>query len=145
MSIQVQVRYPLLATSAKLTSPSVYHPVPELHQGMAIGRDGVIPEVSADDLFEPFPLLADRLVHPLTQFLLDLLELCPHAVAPGLPFDQEATPAGCSAYEGKTQEVEGFRLAESALSAACRRMASKLNQSGLRPRSSPRYAARLMG
>src|SRR5215471_7988151 len=34
----------LLATSAKLTSPSVYHPVPELHQGMAIGRDGVIPE-----------------------------------------------------------------------------------------------------
>jgi hypothetical protein len=80
-----------LATSAKLTSPSVYHPVPELHQGMAISRDGVIPEVSADNLFKPFPLLADRLVHPLTQFLLDLLELCLHAVAPGLPVDQEAT------------------------------------------------------
>jgi hypothetical protein len=67
----------LLATLAKLTSPSVYHPVPELHQGMAIGRDGVIPEVSADDLFEPFPLLADRLVHRLTQFLLDLQEPAP--------------------------------------------------------------------
>jgi hypothetical protein len=31
--------------------PSFYHPVPELLQGMAISRDGVIPEVSADDLF----------------------------------------------------------------------------------------------
>ena len=58
--------------STKLTSPSVYHPVPELHQGVAIGRDSVIPEVSADDLFEPFPRLADRLVHPLTQFLLSV-------------------------------------------------------------------------
>src|SRR5258708_40234328 len=83
----------LLAAPAELTSPSVYHPVTELHQGMAIGRDGVIPEVSADDLFEPFPLLADRLGPPLTQFLLDLPELCPHSGPPGLSLDRAAAPA----------------------------------------------------
>ena len=121
----------LLATSAKLTSPSVYRPVPELHPGMAIGRDGVIPEVSADDLFEPFPLLADRLVHPLTQFLLDLLELCQHAVSPGLPMNQEPAPTGFSADEGKAQEVEGFRFPEAALPAVCCRVASELDQPGL--------------
>src|SRR5215471_20548573 len=121
----------LLAASAEQLSPAGRHSVPELHQGMAIGRDGVIPEVSADDLFEPFALLADRLVHPLTQFLLDLLELCPHAVAPGLPVNQEATTASFAANEGKAQEIEGFRLAESALSAACRSTAPELDQSGL--------------
>jgi len=121
----------LLATSAKLTSPSVYHPVPELHQGMAVGRDGVIPEVSADDLFEPSPLLADRLVHLLTQFLLDLLELCPHAVAPSLPVNQEASTASFAANKGKAQEIEGLRLPEPAPLAVCCRMASELDQPGL--------------
>jgi hypothetical protein len=97
---------PISSTSTELASPSFYRPVPELHQGMAIGRDGVIPTVSADDLFEPFPLLTDRLVHPLTQFLLDLLELCQHAVSPGLPMNQETAPTGFSADEGKAQEVD---------------------------------------
>jgi hypothetical protein len=40
-----------------------------------------------DDLLEPIPLLAYRLLYPLTQLLLDSLELCPQAVAPGLSFD----------------------------------------------------------
>src|SRR5215471_20906048 len=71
------------------------------------------------------------LMHPPAQLLLDRLEFRPHAVAPGLPFDQEAAPAGCSADEGEAQEVEGFRFAEPLLPAVCRRMASELDQPGL--------------
>jgi hypothetical protein len=55
----------------------------------------------------------------------------PYAVAPGLPFDQEATPAGCSTNEGKAQEIESFRLSDPALPAVGYRMASELDQPGL--------------
>ena len=67
-------------------------------------------------------------MHPLAQLLLDHLELCPHTGAPGLRFDQEVAPAGCSADEGKAHEVEGLRFAEPALPAVCRRVASELDQ-----------------
>jgi hypothetical protein len=96
----------LLAASAKHASPSFYHPVPELPQGTAIGRHSVISIVSADDLLEPLPLLADRLVHPLTQFPTDFLELRPHAVTPGLPMNEEVALAGFSANEGPSSPRE---------------------------------------
>ena len=49
-------------------------------------------------------------MHPPSQLLLDFLELDPHAVTPGLPFDQEATPARFAADEGEAEEIEGFRF-----------------------------------
>jgi len=58
---------PLIACRRLVTEIGFAHQEP-LHNGVMPGVDGVVPEVSADDLFEPFPLLADRLVHPLTQF-----------------------------------------------------------------------------
>jgi hypothetical protein len=36
-------------------------------------------------LLQPVSLIWDSLVHSLPQLRLDFLELCPHAVAPGLP------------------------------------------------------------
>jgi hypothetical protein len=108
----------LLAVSAEKPPPSCGYPVTELHERVAVGRHGVVPEVAGDHLLEPFSLLGNRLVHALSQFLFDRLELCPHAVAPGLPFDQEATPAGFAADEGEAQEVEGLRLCEPAAFAA---------------------------
>jgi hypothetical protein len=92
----------LLAASAEKPPPSCGYPVTELHERVAVGRHGVVPEVAGDHLLEPFSLLGNRLVHALSQFLFDRLELCPHAVAPGLPFDQEATPAGFAADLGRT-------------------------------------------
>ena len=121
----------LLAAPAEQLSPEGSHPVPELLQGVAVGWYGMVPEVAADNLLEPLPLLADRLVDPPTQFLLDCLEFCLSAVAPGLPFDQEAPPPGCSADEGEAQEVEGFRLAKPVPPAVFHRVATELNQPGL--------------
>ena len=121
----------LLAASAKHASPSFYHPVPEPPQGTAIGRHSVISIVSADDLLEPLPLLADRLVHPLTQFPTDFLELRPHAVTPGLPMNEEVALAGFSADEGESEEIEGFRFVEPAPPAVFRRETPELYQPGL--------------
>jgi hypothetical protein len=44
---------------------------------------------------------------------LNVLQLCPHAVASGLPLKVEFSVARETAYEGETQEREGFRFSES--------------------------------
>ena len=66
-----------------------------------VGRHGVVVEPSFDDLPQPFPLDGNRLVHAPFQFLLDGFQLRPHAVAPGLPFEQEAALAGFGANVGE--------------------------------------------
>ena len=63
------------------------------------------------------------------QFLFDGLQLCPHTVPPGLPFDLEFSPASFAADNGEAQE--GLRFAEPAPLAVCRRQASNLDQPGL--------------
>jgi hypothetical protein len=70
-------------------------------------------------------------MHTLPQLVLDLLELCPHAVAPGLPFDLELAPSCLAANEGEAHEVEGLRLAEPASLAVVRRKMPKLDQPSL--------------
>ena len=92
--------------------------VAERRQCPAIGRHGMVVEEAGDDLPQPPSLLGDRLMHPSPQFLLDLQELCPHAVAPGFPAEQELTLARLSANEGEAQEVEGFRFCEPELGAS---------------------------
>src|SRR5712671_4547743 len=97
----------------------------------AVGRHGVIAEEATDDLRQPFPLLRDRLVHSPSQLLLDLLEFRFHAVAPGLPMNEEFAPATFAADEGEPEEVEGFRFAEPALRTLSRREAAERDQAGL--------------
>src|SRR5882757_4426616 len=87
--------------------------------------------VADDDTPQPFPLFGNRLVHAPSQSLFDRLELRPHAVAPGLAFEQERAPTAFAADEGEAQEVEGLRLAEGAPLAVFRRIASELDQPGL--------------
>src|SRR5262245_3142810 len=48
----------------------------------------------------------------LPHLLLNFLELRPHAVASGFPFDLELSAAACSADEGEAQKVEGLRFSE---------------------------------
>jgi hypothetical protein len=91
----------------------------------------MVREVAGHDLPQPFPLFRDWLVHPPSQFLLDFLELRPHAVAAGLSLECEAPLACLSADEGKAQELEGFRFAESALSTLGRRKTAKPDEAGL--------------
>src|SRR4051812_40603941 len=87
--------------------------------------------VAFQDLPQPMPLFGDGLVPAPSQLFLDLLKPHPHAVAPGLPFEQEAPLAGSAADEGEAQEGEGLRLAEPALGASGRSKAAKLDQAGL--------------
>ena len=48
-----------------------------------IGRHGVILEEAPDHSRQPLPLFGNGLMHPPSQFLLDLRELCPHAISAG--------------------------------------------------------------
>src|SRR5215472_10649935 len=78
-----------LAASSERASPEVGHVLPERRERPTIGRNRVVHEVSSYDLPQPFPLFRDGLVPASPQLLLDLLEFRLHAVAPGLPVDQE--------------------------------------------------------
>src|SRR5262245_9456710 len=98
---------------------------------MSIGRHCVVVVEAGNNLLQPGPLFGDRLVHPLSQFLLDLLELYTHAVAPGLPFEEKLPAARCARHKDKAQESEGFRFANPALRAPVRREAAKLDEAGL--------------
>ena len=70
-------------------------------------------------------------MHAPPQFLLDLLELRPHAVPPGSPLEKKPTLAGSPTDESKAQEVEGLRFAKPVPGASGRSGAAKLDQSGL--------------
>src|SRR5213079_114827 len=56
----------------------------------------------------------------LSHLLLNFLELRPHAVASGFPFDLELSAAACSADQGEAQKVEGLRFSEPPMSAPLR-------------------------
>jgi len=57
----------------------------------------VVVEVAGDDLLQPSSLLGNRLMHAPSQFLFDGLQLCLHAIPPGLPFDLEFAPTSFAA------------------------------------------------
>src|SRR5262245_4475046 len=86
---------------------------------------------ASNNLLQPGPLFGDRLVHPLSQLLLDPLELYTHAVAPGLPLEEKLPTARCATHKDEAQESEGFRFANPALGTPVRREAAKLDQAGL--------------
>jgi len=67
----------------------------------------------------------------MPQLLLGSLELHPHAVPPGFPLEQKRAPAAAAEDKGKTQKIEGFRLAEPAPFAFRRSEAAKGDQAGL--------------
>jgi hypothetical protein len=91
----------------------------------------VIFKESGYDLPQSFPLIGDRLVPTPSHFLLDFLELRPHAVATGFSLQCEPAAARSSADEREPQECEGFRFAKAAPSALDRGEAAKLDQARL--------------
>ena len=103
----------------------------ECSQCRAVGRHGMVGEEASDHLLEPAPLLGNRFVHAPPQFLLDLPERCPHAIAPCCSFDKELPTAVAFADEGKPKKVEGLRFSEPAPSSSFCRKAAELDQAGL--------------
>src|SRR6516162_11516787 len=75
----------------------------ECSQCRAVGRHGMVGEEASDHLLEPAPLLGNRFVHAPPQFLLDLPERCPHAIAPCCSFDKELPTTVAFTDEGKPQ------------------------------------------
>src|SRR5262245_64657205 len=69
-----------LAAPPKRAMPEPYHVAAESADTRAVRGNRVIGKVAPDDLPQPTSLLGYRLVHALTQLLLDLLEFRLHAV-----------------------------------------------------------------
>ena len=120
-----------LAAPFERTSPEIGDPETELVQCPNVSRHRVVSQEASDDLPQPLPLFGNGVMPSLSNLLLNFLELSPQTVASGLPFDQEATVAACTANEGEPEEVEGLRFSEPAPSASVRREAAKLDQAGL--------------
>ncbi len=121
----------LLAASLERPPPKIGDAVPEPDECSTVCRHCVIFKEAGYDLPQPFPLFGDWLVPTPSHFLLDFLELRPHAVATGFPLQREAAAARTSADEREPQEFEGFRFAKAAPSALDRCKAAKLDQAGL--------------
>jgi hypothetical protein len=121
----------LLATPPQRAQPDTLHVVVECSQRSSVSWHCVIGEEAADHMLEPGPLLGDRVMHSLSQLLLDLPKRCPHAIAPCDPFDKELPTAVAFTDEGKAEKVEGLRFSEPTMSASVRRKAAELDQAGL--------------
>src|SRR6202022_3147326 len=98
------------ATPPQRAQPNTLHIVVECFKCSSVGRHCVVGEEASDDLLDSSPLLGDWLMHPPSQLILDLPERCPHAIAPCYPLHEEPPTAVAFIDEGKTEEVEGFRL-----------------------------------
>ena len=83
----------LLTASPQRSPPVIDDMVPERRQRPAVRWDRVVSEVARHDLPQPSSLIGNRLVPASLQLLLYLPELPPHAVAPGLPSEQECARA----------------------------------------------------
>ena len=121
----------LLAAALERPSPEVDDMEPKGAERGGVRRHGEVAKVPRHDLPEPSPLLGDGSVHALAQTFLDLLQLRPHAVRPGLPLDLEAALAGFAADQREAEEGEGLRLAKPASLPVRRRMAAELDEPGL--------------
>ena len=102
-------RFVLLAAAPERPPPQVDDMVSEGTQGLTVGWDRMVGVVADDDLLQPLPLDGERLMHALSQPVLHFCQFHPHAVATGLPFDEEAATAACAADEGEAEEGESVR------------------------------------
>src|SRR5688572_28630341 len=102
----------LLTAPPQRAHPQIDDAEAEGGERATVGRHRMVVEVSGDDLFQPLPLSGDRLMHPPPQLLFDRLQLRPHTIGSGLPFDLELAPARLAADEDEAQEAEGLRFTE---------------------------------
>ena len=70
-----------LAAAAKCTPPMPNDPIPEYAETVEVPRYRVVVEVALHNRLEPLAGLAHRIVHTLTELLLNLPQLRPHAFA----------------------------------------------------------------
>src|SRR3972149_273845 len=124
-------RAPFLAPPAKEAPPVALDLRVERVERAEVPRDRVVVKPPLDHGAKPSARLLDRRVHPSLQLHFDLLQLGPHALGNRFAFDGErALPRG-SATMRETQEVERLRPPLPTVLSPFRRVAAKLDQSGL--------------
>src|ERR1700674_5983943 len=70
-----------LASAAKWMPPMPKYPIPEYAETVVVPRYRVVVEVALHNRLEPLAGLAHGIVHTLTELLLNLPQLRPHAFA----------------------------------------------------------------
>lgn len=103
----------LLATLSKRAPTEALEVTEKCAPCLRISRHGMVAEKPFGNLRQPSPLFRDWLRHAPSSSSRDLLELRPHAVTLGPPFDQEGPLTATSTYQGEAQEIESFRFAQS--------------------------------
>jgi hypothetical protein len=101
----------LLAAPTQRTQPNAFHMIVECRQCSAVGWHCMVGEEASDHLLDPSPLLGDWAMHSPSQFLLDLPERRPHAIAPCDPLHEELPTAVAFADEGEGVEPSTQRSA----------------------------------
>ena len=101
----------LLASAAKCLPPMPNHSFPEYAETVEVPRYRIVVEVALHDRFEPLAGLAHRIVHTLTELLLNLPQLRPHAFADRLAPHREPPYPILPADMRESQEVERLGLA----------------------------------
>src|ERR1039458_8076453 len=71
----------VMERAAKCLPPMPNHSFPEYAETVKVPRHRIVVEVALHDRFEPLTGLAHRIVHTLTELLLNLPQLRPHAFA----------------------------------------------------------------
>jgi hypothetical protein len=121
----------LLTAPLERAPPEIEDMVTEGAGRAVVGGHGEVVEAPRDHLLQPSALLGDGPVHALSQSLFDLLELRPHAVGSGLPFDLEVAVARFAADEGEAEEGEGLRFAQAPPLTTGRSKAAEFDKAGL--------------
>ena len=70
-----------LASAAQCMPPMPKHPIPEYAETIEVPWHRIVVGVALHDRLEPLAGLAHGIVHTLTELLLNLPQLCPHAFA----------------------------------------------------------------
>jgi hypothetical protein len=96
----------LLASAAECVPPMPKHPIPEYAETVKVPRYRIVVEVALHDRFEPLTGLAHRIVHTLTELLLNLPQLCPHAFADRLAPHREPPYPILPADVREAEEIE---------------------------------------
>src|SRR5258707_2720575 len=102
----------------------------ERMQGVDVGGDSVIREVSRHNPTQPLTLLCNRVMPPAPQLITDVPQRCAHAITLAIPAQQESAIASLCAYVRESEKVEGLRPSLAPPGSTLGSVFAKLDQTG---------------
>src|SRR5258708_33713593 len=102
----------------------------ERMQGVDVGGDSVIREVSRHNPPQPLTLLCNRVMPPAPQLITDVPQRCAHAITLAIPAQQESAIASLCAYVRESEKVEGLRPSLAPPGSTLGSVFAKLDQTG---------------